>query len=42
MTANVGGADGQMRVTNDGTGSDADRRLVSLRAVFPTVTSLLP
>ncbi len=23
MTANVGGADGQMRVTNDGTGSKA-------------------
>ena len=27
---------------NNSNGSDADRRLVSLRAVFPAVTSLLP
>ena len=32
MTANVGGADGQMRVTNDGTGSGMPLRLMRNRS----------
>lgn len=34
MTANVGGADGQMRVTNDGTGSGAPAQVMWKRSLM--------